>query len=249
MIPVGNRSAIPFCTANNSAIQLEGNPGFSNSKELQQFPHIGNWRNFPHFSIDFKRYSIHGFLIIRIALKPNQGFPNLSIRKLSVNFHGWTRPFEYSSLTLAEETKMNEKNISLIDRLSQIYSPTTVEHVLRPRNIEIFANPDGYAACSSGCGESMKIYLKVRDDVVENTAFWTNGCAATIACGSMGTELAKNKLVLQALAIDAQNIADALADFPEGNFHCAELAAYTLRMALKDCISIQQQPWKKLYRK
>ena len=144
---------------------------------------------------------------------------------------------------------MNEKNISLIERLRQVYSATTVDHILRPRNVEILANPDGYAEYSSGCGEIMKIYLMVRNDVVESTAFWTNGCAATIACGSMGTELAKNRPVLQALAIDAQNIADALVDLPEGNFHCAELAANTLRMALKDCLSIQQQPWKKLYRK
>lgn len=144
---------------------------------------------------------------------------------------------------------MNEKNISLIERLRQVYSETTVNHILRPRNVEIFANPDGYAVCGSGCGESMKIYLRVRNDVVENAAFWTDGCAATVACGSMSTELAKNKPLLQALAISAQNIADALENLPEGNFHCAELAANTLRMALKDCMSMQQQPWKKLYRK
>ena len=144
---------------------------------------------------------------------------------------------------------MNEKNVSVLERLRKIYSETTVDHILCPRNVEIFANPDGYAEYSSGCGEMMKIYLTVQNEIVNNTAFWTNGCAATVACGSMSTELAKNKPVLQALAIDARTIADALMDLPEGNFHCAELAANALRMALMDCLSTQQQPWKKLYRK
>ena len=47
----------------------------------------------------------------------------------------------------------------------------------------------------------------------------------------------------------AEDIAQALVDLPEGNLHCAELTAEALRMALKDCLSTQQQPWKKLYRK
>jgi len=95
----------------------------------------------------------------------------------------------------------------------------------------------------------MKIWLRVRDSVVVESGFWTNGCAATIACGSMSTELILGKSVIQALAITAQDIAEALVDLPPGNFHCAELAANTLRIALKDYLQIQQQPWKRLYRK
>ena len=138
---------------------------------------------------------------------------------------------------------------SLKERLRKIYSETTIDHIIRPHNSESFPNPEGFAACESGCGESMKIWLRVRDDIVVDAGFWTNGCAATIACGSMSTDLVKGKPVTQALAISARDIADALVELPEGNFHCAELAAQTLRMALKDCLSIQQQPWKRLYRK
>jgi nitrogen fixation NifU-like protein len=65
----------------------------------------------------------------------------------------------------------------------------------------------------------------------------------------MGTELVKGKSIAEALAVTAEDIARALVDLPEGNFHCAELAAGTLRIALKDCLSTRQQPWKKLYRK
>lgn len=141
------------------------------------------------------------------------------------------------------------KQTDLLDKLRSIYSETTIEHILRPHNTEPIPNPDGFADCNSGCGETMKVWLKVQNDLIRDSAFWTNGCAATIACGSMCTDLVKGKAVTQALSITAQDIAEALVDFPEGNFHCAELAASALRIALKDLLSIQKQPWKKLYRK
>ncbi len=134
-------------------------------------------------------------------------------------------------------------------RLRAIYSETTVEHSLNPRNTEPVPNPDGYAEIQSGDRESLKIWLGVRDGIVSDSAFWTNGCAATIACGSMSTELVKGKTIFEGLSIAAEDIANALVDLPQGNFHCAELAAGALRLALKDCLVTQQQPWKKLYRK
>ena len=138
---------------------------------------------------------------------------------------------------------------ALKSRLRGIYSETTVEHILHPRNTEVIANPDGFAEYHSDGNESIKIWLRVREDVVTDSGFWTNGCAATIACASMSTELVKGKSIREALAITAEDIARSLVDLPEGNFHCAEHAAQTLRIALKDCLSTQQQPWKKLYRK
>jgi nitrogen fixation protein NifU and related proteins len=144
---------------------------------------------------------------------------------------------------------MEEIEKSLRERLQAIYSDTTIEHILHPHNAESIPSPDGYASCGSGCGESMKIWLRTRDDAISDAGFWTDGCAATIACGSMATVLAVGKTVTQALAITAEDIADALVELPQGNRHCAELAANTLRAALKDLLSIQQQPWKRLYRK
>ena len=144
---------------------------------------------------------------------------------------------------------MDEMESRLRERLQEIYSATTIEHILYPHNAESIPKPDGFAAYGSGCGESMKIWLRIRDDAISSAGFWTDGCAATIACGSMVTELALGKSVTQALSITAENIADALVDLPPGNLHCAELAANTLRAALKDLLSVQQQPWKRLYRK
>ena len=145
---------------------------------------------------------------------------------------------------------MTENEKALLEKLRAVYSETTTEHILCPRNDRAIPEPDGYACLKSGCGETMKIWLKLdRDNVVRNTGFWTDGCAATIACGSMATELAKGRLMADAISIDARLIADALVDFPEGNFHCAGLAGQALRAALIDCLEISREPWKKLYRK
>jgi nitrogen fixation protein NifU and related proteins len=144
---------------------------------------------------------------------------------------------------------MNENEQSLMDRLRKIYSETTIDHILNPRNDRSLSNPDGFAAFSSGCGETMKIWIKIDNSIVMQTGFWTDGCAATIACGSMATHLIIGKSVLQALALNARDIANSLMDFPQGNHHCAELAANALRMALLDGLSMEEQPWKKLYRK
>ncbi len=141
------------------------------------------------------------------------------------------------------------ENNNLLDKLRSIYSETTIEHILQPHNTESIPNADGFAECGSGGGEILKIWLKTQGDRIRDAAFWTNGCAATVACGSMCTDLVKDRSVTQAFSITAQDIADALVNLPEGNFHCAELAANALRIALKDLLSIQQQPWKKLYRR
>jgi nitrogen fixation NifU-like protein len=144
--------------------------------------------------------------------------------------------------------KMNMDE-ALEKRLRKIYSATTIEHILHPRNTDPIPDPDGVAEVQSGQSESLKIWLRVQNEVVTESGFWTNGCAATIACGSMSTELAKGKTVKQALALTSRDIASALIDLPEGNLHCAELAAGALKEALADCLSTQNQPWKKIYRK
>ncbi|MEJ2111349.1 MAG: iron-sulfur cluster assembly scaffold protein [Acidobacteriota bacterium] len=133
----------------------------------------------------------------------------------------------------------------IVERLREIYSDTTIRHILRPHNNKEIREADGYAGCDSGCGERMKIWLKIRENRIWDTGFWTDGCAATIACGSMAVSLAEEKTLVEAMKITARDIAEALENLPEGNFQCAELAADTLRTALRDSLMMQQQPWKK----
>jgi nitrogen fixation protein NifU and related proteins len=143
---------------------------------------------------------------------------------------------------------LDEVQKQLFGNLREFYSETTTEHILRPRNVGSLNNPDGFASLHSICNESMEIWLKVRDNRIHEVGYWTDGCAATIACGSMVGELAKGKTVNQALSISPRDLAEALDDLPEGNFHCAELAANTLKAAVRDYLEVLKEPWKKAYR-
>jgi nitrogen fixation NifU-like protein len=143
---------------------------------------------------------------------------------------------------------LDEIQKKIFGNLREYYSEITADHVLRPRNVGSLNNPDGYGSVQSGCDESMQIWLKIRDNHIDEIGYWTDGCAATIAAGSMVTELAKGKTINQALTISARELADALEDFPEGNFHCADLAVNTLKASLRDCLAMQREPWKKAYR-
>jgi nitrogen fixation NifU-like protein len=144
---------------------------------------------------------------------------------------------------------LDEVQNKIFGDLSEFYSETTIDHVMRPRNAGSLEKPDGFADCRSSCGEEMEIWLNVRGNIIEEITYWTDGCAATIACGSMATQLAKGKTIADALAIRAPNIAEALENLPEGNLHCAELAVDTLKTALKDALTTKRDPWKKVYRK
>jgi len=95
----------------------------------------------------------------------------------------------------------------------------------------------------------MEICLKVRDSRVMNASFWTDGCGTTIASGSMVTELAKGKSVLEAQKIRQQDILDALGGLPEDSLHCALLAANTLKEAIKDYLASKNESWKRAYRR
>ena len=130
------------------------------------------------------------------------------------------------------------------------YSDTVIDHVQNPRNVGIISNADGHASTTTDeCRDTLEIWLRVKNDIIEEATFWTDGCAATVAALSMTTELAKGKRVIAAFKITPKNILDALGGLPEGNRHNAELAANTLKAAIKNYLTIKDQPWKKLYRK
>jgi len=128
------------------------------------------------------------------------------------------------------------------------YSPVVVDHARNPRNAGSVPDADGFARITGPCGDTMEMWLKVRDDTIERATFWTDGCGTTIAAGSMATELARGKGVRQALGIGQQVILDALGGLPLDNEHCALLAANTLKAAVRDCLAYRNEPWKRAYK-
>ena len=129
------------------------------------------------------------------------------------------------------------------------YSETVIDHMRNPRNVGLIPNPDGQARITGPCSDTMEIWLRVRDGIIEQATFWTDGCGTTIAAGSMATELAKGKGVGEALRIAQQDVLDALGGLPDDSVHCALLAANTLREAVKDYLAYRNEPWKRAYRK
>ena len=130
-----------------------------------------------------------------------------------------------------------------------IYSETTIDHAMNPRNVGDMEDADGFARITGPCGDTMEIWLKVKNDSVADATFITDGCGPSIASGSMVTELAKGKNVREARIISQQDVLSALDGLPEESQHCALLAANTLKEAIRDYLTIKREPWKKAYRK
>jgi len=133
--------------------------------------------------------------------------------------------------------------------VGNIYSETVIDHALHPRNFGPMDNADGFARVTGPCGDTMEIWLKVDIDVLTEVSFLTDGCATTIAAGSMVTELATGRSIGQALAIGQQDALDALGGLPDDSQHCALLATNTLKESIRDCVALRKEPWKRGYRR
>ncbi len=129
-----------------------------------------------------------------------------------------------------------------------IYTPVVLEHMCNPRNWGIMDRSDGYARITGPCGDTMEISMKVKGDTIMKCTFDTDGCAATVSCGSIVTEMVTGKKISYAKRIDQSSILAYCNGLPPANEHCAQLAAKTLQEALDDVGRTRNDAWKKLYR-
>lgn len=120
----------------------------------------------------------------------------------------------------------------VMDEMRKIYSEKAIEYSMQPRNLGVIENPDGYAKIKGPCGDTMEIYLKITNNCIKDAKFWTDGCGATIACGSAVTELAKEKNIKEIMKISPMDVLDFLDGLPEENIHCSILSVNTLYAAL-----------------
>jgi nitrogen fixation NifU-like protein len=138
----------------------------------------------------------------------------------------------------------------VLEQIRKRYSETVIDHWQHPRNFRKINNPDGYAKVKGTCGDSMEMFLCLRNEKISDCTFQTDGCGTTIACGSVATELALSKNFTEALAVvSASEILKKLGGLPESDLHCAQLAAEALRRALADYLYQKRTPWKKHYRR
>lgn len=146
-------------------------------------------------------------------------------------------------------TEFDELQNAVMAQMKQVYTETAIDHAMNPRNAGSIAGADGFGSVTGPCGDTMEIWLKVKDGKVEDATFWTDGCGTSIACGSMVTEMVKSRNVARALAINQTEILGNLGGLPEDSLHCALLAADTLQAAIRDCLALKREPWKKAYRR
>ena len=114
-----------------------------------------------------------------------------------------------------------------------MYSEKVLDHFKNPRNVGELKDADAEGTVGNPvCGDMMTMYIKVKDDRIEDVKFKTFGCGAAIATSSMTTELAKGKTLDEALEISRQDVADALDGLPPVKMHCSNLAADALHEAI-----------------
>jgi len=131
-----------------------------------------------------------------------------------------------------------------------VYSQKVMDHFRNPRNVGEIKDADGIGKVGNPvCGDLMWIYIKVKDNRLEDVKFKTFGCGAAIATSSMITELAKGKTIEEALKITRQDVADALEGLPPVKMHCSNLAADGLKAAIVDYMkknNIKPPDWVKI---
>lgn len=117
----------------------------------------------------------------------------------------------------------------------QDFSDKVIEHFMCPRNVGSMPDADAIGSCGDpGCGDSLTLYIKVKDNVITDISFLVFGCVAAIASSSMTTELAKGKTLEEVLRITDSDIADALDGLPENKMHCSVLGATALKNAIEN---------------
>ena len=123
-----------------------------------------------------------------------------------------------------------------------LYSDKVMDHFLKPRNLGVIENADGVGEVGNAkCGDIMKMYLKIDDDIITDVKFETFGCASAIASSSMATELIKGQRVENAMQLTNKAVAEALDGLPAYKMHCSVLAEEAIQAALEDYKAKQEQ--------
>ena len=116
-----------------------------------------------------------------------------------------------------------------------MYSDKVIEHFMSPRNVGTMVDADGEGTYGDpNCGDFLTIYIKVKDNIIEDISFLVFGCTASVATSSMTTVLAKGKTIEEALKIEDEDIVEALDGLPIEKQHCSNLGVQALRNAIRD---------------
>ena len=123
-----------------------------------------------------------------------------------------------------------------------LYSEKVMDHFLHPRNVGVIEDANAVGEVGNAkCGDIMKMYLKIEDDIIRDVKFETFGCGSAIASSSMATEMIKGKPLSEAMKLTNQAVTEALDGLPAHKLHCSVLAEEAIQSALEDYRKRQEQ--------
>ena len=123
------------------------------------------------------------------------------------------------------------------------YSTKVMEHFMSPKNVGEIEDPSGVGDIGNPtCGDIMRLFIKVEDDVITDAKFMTFGCGAAIATSSMVTDMVKGKTIEEALKITNRTVTEALGGLPKVKMHCSVLSEQALKAAINDYYKRQGMP-------
>ncbi|NLX48201.1 MAG: iron-sulfur cluster assembly scaffold protein [Euryarchaeota archaeon] len=114
------------------------------------------------------------------------------------------------------------------------YSETTIDFFMNPRNHGPMEDADGFGTVTGPCGDTMNMWIRVKDGIIEKASFTTDGCGTSIASASMATVMVTGKTLEEASLIGQNDVLSALGGLPLESEHCAALASRVIRAAIKD---------------
>ncbi len=115
------------------------------------------------------------------------------------------------------------------------YSNKVMDHFMNPRNVGVIKDANGIGEVGNPvCGDIMKMYIKVKGNIIEDIKFQTFGCGAAVATSSITTELVKGKTLEEALKLTNEKVAEALDGLPPIKMHCSNLASQALKAAIEN---------------
>ena len=114
----------------------------------------------------------------------------------------------------------------------ETYSKIVIHECRNPSNFGVIKNSDISGEINGPCGDTMKISLRIKKGFIKNACFWTDGCGATIACGSMLTKMIIGMSIKEVANITEEQLTSALGGLPKEHMHCSKLAIDTLKKAI-----------------
>ena len=127
-----------------------------------------------------------------------------------------------------------------------LYTETVMDHFLHPRNVGSIEDADGVGEVGNAkCGDIMKMYLKIKDNVITDVKFETFGCGSAIASSSIATEMIRGKTIEEALAVTNKQVVEALGGLPAHKLHCSVLAEEAVKSAVRDYYERNHIPYDK----